>query len=315
MHWIKIGKILTKVSRGMHALDVLRHDCVDTVSTFTEMYFFRDRIVISFSIFVSTNSNKSYYLHISRRNIMVSTKVMLVSFSFLLLVFNGCERQNDLGDITGSSSNSVGAVSKASVAPGAVYTLSNSTSGNSAILYTRGADGTLLEIGSFGTGGLGTGGGLGDQGALVLSANNRWLFAVNAGSNEITVFAVTPNGLTWLNKVSSGGVRPISITVHENLLYVLNAGSGGNITVFSVGDNGNLSTLAGSTRALSDTATGPAQVAFNPNGTVLVVTEKATNRIDTYTVGTDGIASGPTPHTSAGQTRSEERRVGKECRL
>jgi 6-phosphogluconolactonase len=47
---------------------------------------------------------------------------------------------------------------------------------------------------------------------------------------------------------------------------------------------------------------GPAQIEFDPSGDVLVVTEKATNAIDTYTVGRDGRASGPDVFASAGQT-------------
>ena len=125
---------------------------------------------------------------------------------------------------------------------------------------------------------------------------------MDAGSNEISVFEVTPNGLIWLSKVSSGGTRPISLTNHKNLLYVLNAGGRGNITGFKFKNDGSLTALDGSTMPLSDSATGPAQIEFNPEGTVLVVTEKAKNLIDTYTIGENGIASGPIMHASAGQT-------------
>ena len=185
---------------------------------------------------------------------------------------------------------------------GAVYTMTNATTGNSVLLFNRAADGTLTAAGSFATGGSGTGRGLGNQGALVLSEGQRWLFAVNAGSNEISVFAVKRAGLVLVDKVPSGGTRPVSLTVDDNLLYVLNAGGTDNITGFTIGRRGKLSPLPGSTRLLSGTGTAPAQVQFNPKGNVLVVTEKATNLIDTYTVGDDGLANGPFVQASAGVT-------------
>lgn len=186
--------------------------------------------------------------------------------------------------------------------PGAVYTLTNSPSGNAVLAFDRASNGELSPAGTFPTGGLGTGSGLGSQGSLILSDDGRRLFAVNAGSNEISVMKVAPNGLTLLDKVASGGTRPISLTIHKNILYVLNAGAPANITGFSVKQNGTLSALAGSTRPLSTPAPGPAQVGFSPNGTVLLVTEKGTSLLDTYTVDANGVASGPMTFASSGST-------------
>src|SRR5207253_10424596 len=104
---------------------------------------------------------------------------------------------------------------------GAVYTLTNAAAGNSVAVFDRASDGTLTPAGSYSTGGLGSGNGLGSQGAVVLSQGNKWLVAVNAGSNEISVLSVDPVGLTLYDKVASGGVRPISLTSHKDLLYVL----------------------------------------------------------------------------------------------
>ncbi|HBY95543.1 MAG TPA: 3-carboxymuconate cyclase [Chloroflexi bacterium] len=195
-----------------------------------------------------------------------------------------------------------GGTVEAAGSAGAVYVLTNAATGNSVIVFDRAADGTLEAVGSVPTGGLGSGSGLGSQGALVLSEDNQWLFAVNAGSHEISIVAVEPGGLALVDTVASGGERPISLTVHKNLLYVLNAGGAGNVTGFTVGAHGELSPLAGSTRPLSGSGVGPAQVSFSPDGSVLVVTEKGTNLIDTYTIGADGLASGPTTHASAGNT-------------
>ncbi len=185
---------------------------------------------------------------------------------------------------------------------GAVFTLTNEAAGNSVVALMRSADGTLSNAGTYPTGGLGTSDGLGSQGALTLSPNGRWLFAVNAGSDEVSVFSVRGTELTLSDKVSSGGDRPISLTVDRDLLYVLNAGMPNNITGFRIGNHGSLSQLAGSTRPLSAASTGPAEVQFSPDGDLLVVTEKMTNKIDTYTVNRHGFATGPNVQNSVGAT-------------
>jgi len=187
-------------------------------------------------------------------------------------------------------------------AAGAVYALTNAAAGNSVVALDRASDGTLTAAGTYSTGGLGSGAGLGSQGALVLSRNNQWLFAVNAGSNDVSVFSVDPHGLRLADRVSSGGTMPISLTEDNNVLYVLNAGGSGNITGFSVGHNGHLSAISGSTQPLSGGATGPAQVQFSADGRLLAVTEKNTNMIDIYNVSKQGVAGGPGTHPSAGTT-------------
>jgi len=187
-------------------------------------------------------------------------------------------------------------------APGAVYTLMNLTSGNAVAIFARAADGTLTAAGTVATGGTGTGSGLGSQGAVVLSADGRWLFAVNAGSNDVSIFSVSPAGLALTSRIPSGGVQPVSSTVHGNLLYVLNGGGSGNIAGFALDANGGAAAIPGSSRALSGSAVGPAQVAFSRDGRSLVVTEKNTNSIDVYAVGPDGSATGPTTYASAGGT-------------
>jgi 6-phosphogluconolactonase len=190
--------------------------------------------------------------------------------------------------------------------PGAVYVQTNQASGNEIAVFTRAADGTLTLSDTVPTGGLGTGSGLGSQGSVILSNDGRWLFSVNAGSDEISVFSVDVNGLTLVDKVSSGGTRPTSLTLYKDLLYVLNAGGTGDITGFVVDASGHLMPLAGSTRPLSNNGAGdapaPAQVSFSRDGSMLVVTERASNMIDTYVVGKDGLASGPTAYPSSGVT-------------
>src|SRR5207244_11799625 len=106
-----------------------------------------------------------------------------------------------------------------------VYIISNSASGNQVIVYSRAADGTLTWQANYGTNGLGITGLTGsNQGGLVLSEDGRWLVVVNAGSNDISVFNVNHKGLTVTDKASSQGTMPISVTVHGNVVYVLNTG-------------------------------------------------------------------------------------------
>jgi 6-phosphogluconolactonase len=186
---------------------------------------------------------------------------------------------------------------------GAVYTLSNAVSGNAVIAYSRAANGVLSPLGTFPTGGLGSGAGLGSQGAVTLSDNGRFLVAVDAGSDRITSFKVRRDGrLSRADRIASGGDHPISVTIHRGLVYVVNDGGTGNIAGFRMDRDGDLSRIRGSIRPLSSAASAPAQIQFDPKGDTLVVTEKATNRITTYPVGKSGRAGAPKWAASAGQT-------------
>ena len=196
-------------------------------------------------------------------------------------------------------------------AAGAVYVLTNQVS-NAVAVFLRTARGALTSAGEFSTGGAGNPvpqgmdpatDPLASQGALILGHGNQFLFAVNAGSNQISVFRVGMFDLTLVDVVNSGGIRPISLALHENLLYVLNEGGTPNITGFTVGDDGTLTPLPGSTQPLiGGTAADPAQVSFNPDGTLLVVTEKAGNRLNTYTIDENGLPSAPIDNASNGMT-------------
>jgi 6-phosphogluconolactonase len=159
----------------------------------------------------------------------------------------------------------------------------------------------LTAAGSYPTGGLGSGDGLGSQGALIVSENGRSLFVVNAGSDTISSFAIDRDGLTLIDTVASGGDRPISLTLYHRVLYVLNGGSS-TIAGFEVDHAGRLRMIPDSIRPLSSSMANPAQISFDPDGNVLVVTEKATNMITTFKVNGDGEPSGPMAQPSAGQT-------------
>jgi len=190
------------------------------------------------------------------------------------------------------------------VPAGAVFTLSNDTTGNAVFGYDRAADGTLTPRDVYLTGGAGTGGGLGNASALVMSSAKKMLFAVNAGDSSISTFALHPDrSLTLMSKIDSGGIKPVSVTTSDDLVYVVNAGDANNpanISGFHIDDFG-LTALANSTQPLSIANPGPAQIAFSPDGKLLVVTEKGTNTIDTYVV-TSGIAGSINAQASAGVT-------------
>jgi 6-phosphogluconolactonase len=186
---------------------------------------------------------------------------------------------------------------------GFVYTETNAAAGNAIQVFARAADGSLAPAASFPTGGLGTGASLGSQSAVVLSADGHWLFAVNAGSNDVSVFSVTGGTLHLTDRSSSKGTDPISLTVYQSMVYVLDAGNGGNIAGFHVKSDGKLSYISDSTRKLSNNGVGaapsPEQIGFTLNGEQLVVSEKGSNKIDTYNVD-NGAASGPIMNGSNG---------------
>jgi len=180
-----------------------------------------------------------------------------------------------------------------------VYTASNESTGNQVIAFDINSRGNLTEIGRFDTQGTGTGAPLGNQSALTTDASDRWLFVTNSGDGTLTSFRLQANGLEFVNRVDSGGFRPLSVTVFGTLVYVLNEGTGlssdpdnlryDNISGFRFTGGGILVPIPNSTRIIDNTRlTAPAQVGFNKSGTVLLVTEKSTNTLTTYVMQQDG---------------------------
>lgn len=174
---------------------------------------------------------------------------------------------------------------------GAVYTISNAVAGNAVLVYHRHADGSLSPAQSLPTGGTGTGQGLGSQGAVALDGSAHWLFAVNAGSNDVSTFVVDDGGARLTSRESSGGVMPTSVAEHEGLVYVLNAGSG-TLNGFWLGREGRLHPIPDSTRSLGANV-GAAEVKFSRDGNALVVTEKGSGNIVSYQVNADGLLTHP----------------------
>ena len=203
---------------------------------------------------------------------------------------------------------------------GVVYVMTNAADQNAIIAYQRAPDGRLTQRGSYATGSRGSGVGvtlppdpLGSQDALLLWGH--WLFAVNAGSNEVSVFRAERDRLTLRDTVASGGRYSVSLTFRPPWLYVLNAGGVGTISEFTLDQDGHLTPLADAVRALGTPTPddgaqphileSPAQVGFSPQGDQLVVSDKGAlsgqGRLLVFAVAADGTpADRPVTTITAG---------------
>jgi 6-phosphogluconolactonase (cycloisomerase 2 family) len=185
-----------------------------------------------------------------------------------------------------------------------VFVQNDNVSGNQIVAYDRADNGTLTWDHTYATGGLGgvlAGSAvdhLASQGSLTYDPNNQLLYAVNAGSNTVSVFSVRGDQLILRQVVNSGGAFPVSVAVRNNLVYVLNAENGGTAQGYFVAFD-HLVPLPGSNRPLGlnpaatpQFTTTPGQVAFSPDGSQLIVTTKANgNDIDVFNVGFFGYLS------------------------
>jgi 6-phosphogluconolactonase (cycloisomerase 2 family) len=186
-----------------------------------------------------------------------------------------------------------------------VFVQTNEVAGNRIVVYLRGDDGRLTPAGSYETGGNGGVATPGDesdrlasQGSLIYDRDHRLLFAVNAGSDTVSTFRVRGDRLKLMDIDPSGGGFPASIAVHDDLVYVLNAGGTGVVQGFTIRGN-SLQPLSGSARSLGLANTdppnflmSPGQVGFTPDGRQLIVTTKASgSTIDVFQVGSDGRPS------------------------
>jgi len=214
----------------------------------------------------------------------------------------------------GAAGGTVAAAASSSTATGVVFAQNDAVGGNTVFAFDRAADGTLTQAGSFATGGLGGSldGAVVDrtasQGALVADRAHRELYAVNAGSNTLSVFRVAGDQLRLRQVISSGGSFPVSVTTRGDAVFVLNARDGGSIQGFRNND-GRLVRVAAWHRSLGLDPTAapefthtPGQVAFTPDGRHLIVTTKAgSGSILVYGIGAAGQPSAtPTVHAEAG---------------
>jgi 6-phosphogluconolactonase (cycloisomerase 2 family) len=195
-----------------------------------------------------------------------------------------------------------------------VFVQTDNLSGNQIVSYYRTPDGTLSLASTYSTGGLGgqlTGSvvdHLASQGSLAYSGRDNLLIAVNAGSNTISVFRAHNDSLSLQQVISSGGSFPVSVSVHGELVYVLNAENGGSVQGYRI-VSGFVVPIPGSNRALGLDPTlipqftnTPGQVAFTPDGSQLIVTTKANgNDIDVFQVfGTGQLSAAPVVNSEPG---------------
>jgi len=174
---------------------------------------------------------------------------------------------------------------------GAVFVMTNAVDRNEVISFRRAADGSLQKDDRFATGGRGTGGvtdPLESQGSLTLSQDHSFLFAVNGGSGQVSVFLVRGSHLTLVDKVLSGGAEPNAVAQHGNVVYVVNVGGSSNVVGFRLNAAGRLTQIPNSIRFLTTNNSEAASLAFSPDGQFLLVTERATNNIDVFRVQGDG---------------------------
>ena len=178
--------------------------------------------------------------------------------------------------------------------PGAVYTQTNAPAGNVVQAFDRNAQGELTPAGSFPTGGAGLASLGGRQGAVELSDDESIVYAVNAGSNTVSAFRVTRNGLALERVVASGGSAPTSIDEDHGRVYVLNSAGTPNVTAFRAGA---LEPIG--SRDLPG-ALGAAQVSVAPDGSALVVSERLSNRLETLPLDPAGRPGAPVVTPSSG---------------
>jgi 6-phosphogluconolactonase (cycloisomerase 2 family) len=181
----------------------------------------------------------------------------------------------------------------------AVFVQTNDAGENRVIAFSRAADGTLSQLGSYPTGGVGDGiAHLTSQGSVVLTGDRRHLLVTNASSGDVSLFDVS-SGTPSLVQTIATGPAPKSIAEHAGLVYVLNTG-GPNIVGFRIaGDS--LEPLADATSELAP-GSDPAQIGFTPDGSTLVITERGTNAIALYPVDDAGRLGDPQMNPSSGPT-------------
>jgi 6-phosphogluconolactonase len=202
-----------------------------------------------------------------------------------------------------------GAASASTASPvtGYTYVDGNTATANTIDGFARHADGSLTPLAGspFAAGGAGLGTGLASQGAIQATQDGRYLLAVDAGSNQISVLRVTAGGVPVLvgQPVSSGGIKPVSVAVSRSgLVYVANSGTGGsNYTGFRLSFNGTLTPVPGSTYAVPDSS-GLGDVFFNAFGNHLIGTRTGTSQIDSFVVLPSGrlLAAQGSPYTGQG---------------
>jgi 6-phosphogluconolactonase len=187
------------------------------------------------------------------------------------------------------------------------YVDGNTAPANTIDGFARHADGSLTPLAGspFSAGGAGLGAGLASQGAIQVTPDGKYLLAVDAGSNQISVLRITGGGVPVLvgQPVPSGGITPVSVAVSPfGLVYVANQGNGGSgYSGFRLHPGGSLTPVAGSTVTVPD-GSGLGDVFFSAFGNHLIGTRTGTSLIDSFVVRPGGrlLAAHGSPFTGQG---------------
>ena len=192
----------------------------------------------------------------------------------------------------------------------ALYSANNNPGANAVVWFRRAANGTITQKGTVKTGGKGIaaqqpfGFPIEDSsGSIALTTDGKLLFVPNAGDNTISAFQITSKGPKLVDRVTSGGILPVSLTIHKNVLYILNEVSG-TIFVYRFSSTGFLTPIVNSENQLSTVGNlgVSAQIGFDPSGKTLVVSLRGLpapkGTIDTFKVNKDGSTGPAVPHTA-----------------
>lgn len=179
---------------------------------------------------------------------------------------------------------------------------------NQIVAYSRDVNGELSQIGVYDTGGLGENirnsgaNPLASQDPLIVSKDRRFVFAVNPGSESISSFRInddyslTEASLNVSTSGESGAQNPVSLTVFEDILYVVNTGNfvdangeeldtlpadrnrtNASIIGFRIAEDGTLNELPGS--ELASVGANAGSIEFSDDGHHLYITQRRTNEI------------------------------------
>lgn len=185
----------------------------------------------------------------------------------------------------------------------AVFAMTNNADQNQVLSFTRNGDGQFYEGPRYNTGGRGSGGvndPLESQGSLTFSTDHSLLFAVNAGSGDVTVFRVHNGRLSFADREATGGSNPVAVAQYQNLVYVLNQGGAGSVVAFRIDGGGRLHEIDNATQFLSANATGGASISVSPDGRFVAVVERLANNIDIFPVQGNGAPAAAVVNASGG---------------
>src|SRR5215218_9124226 len=157
----------------------------------------------------------------------------------------------------------------------AVYVQTNAAP-NEVIAFRRATDGSLDRIGSVATGGDGDGSPhLQSQGSVTLTGDGRHLLVTNAASDDLSVFSVAADGSIELRERMHTGSTPRSVAERDGLVVMLNTGEPGLVS-FRLNAEG-IERLEGGDQGLDTSDADPAQIAFSPDGSMVVITASVGN--------------------------------------